>query len=219
MTSGFKLTRLVWVLLFLLFFTGSHKAFSQKFFIGYGMSVYTDLMFLEETADYPGSTSPESTVKGSILTGSLEMKFNLVEFGPEAALSLSAGPSLGTMLFDNGEDFGIGNLKLPVYLQFDYGTLSTYGSVNHIGFGLGIGYEYNKFNLVGEPFIPAYGTLSARAGFRFYNKYKEAREIAFKFGFPKTTTSERHIESLEDAFELEHRIMAMQLSFIMYWNY
>ena len=201
--------RLVLPLLFLLL---SHAGYSQKFFIGYGLGLYTDLVISKNVE------TNYTNVSYSMLTLGLEMKYNLVEFSPESALSISTGPSFGAMNMGGSDMTSFGNLKVPVYVQYDFGTLSTYGAVSKFGFGIGAGYEYNVLGVFTDTESVQMSTFSLRGGFRYYNNAYAAREIAVKFGFP-TKVEYEEFEIIEEPKTYEHNVTTVQLSFILYWNY
>ncbi len=196
----------------LLFLLLSHAGYSQKFFIGYGLGLYTDLVISKNVE------TNYTNVSYSMLTLGLEMKYNLVEFSPESALSISTGPSFGAMNMGGSDMTSFGNLKVPVYVQYDFGTLSTYGAVSKFGFGIGAGYEYNLLGVFTDTESIQTSTFSVRGGFRYYNNAYAAREIAVKFGFP-TKVEYEEFEIIEEPKTYEHNVTTVQLSFILYWNY
>lgn len=200
--------RLVLPLLFLLL---SQAGYSQKFFIGYGLGLYTDLAISKNVE------TNNTHVSYSALTLGLEMKYNLVEFSPESALSISTGPSFGAMNMGGADMSEFGNFKVPVYVQYDFGTLSTYGAVSKFGFGIGAGYEYNVLGVFTDTESVQMSTFSLRGGFRYYNNAYVAREIALKFGFPAKVESE--FGDVEEPSTDEFNYTTVQLSFIFYWNY
>jgi hypothetical protein len=201
-----------------LFLCLSNSAHAQKFFIGYGLSIYTDYAFVSPVEAVEDESS--NTFGASFLSVSAEMKYNVHEFNSETALSIAASPRLGTMTFNNFDGFG--NLSIPVYAQIDFGNLSTFDSKKDIGFGLGVGYQFDTYNLFsGEGF--SVSSLALRGGFRYFNRNNKAREIALKYALPSTTEIETSffnpITNESELIPVEFKVSTIQLTWILYFNY
>ncbi len=198
--------------------SSSQSVNAQKFFIGYGLSIYTDFAFLSPTEDLGFESSNSFGV--SILSLSAEMKYNLHEFNSETALSIAASPRIGAMQFNDFEGFG--NFSIPVYAQMDFGNLSTFDSKKDVGFGIGVGYQYDAFNLFsGEGF--SVGSLALRGGVRYFNRNNKAREVAIKYALPATTelTATGYDPITFESYEIpvEFNVTSVQLTWILYFNY
>lgn len=208
----------------------SNAVVGQKFMIGYGLSAYTDLAFVSAVnADYE---VPTSTLF-SLVSLSAEMKYNVKEFNSDMALSVAASPGLGLMSSMFGTGNGVGNLKIPVYLQLDFGNLSTFESMKDKGFGIGLGIEYHNLGLFGGNSSDENNTNvapviapAARLGYRYFNRNNNSREIALKIGLPAKTDAEfeTQIQNIDGTFETitateEVKITSVQLSWIVYFNY
>ncbi len=205
------------IVAFLLITIGFQPVKAQKFFIGYGLSVYTDLAFLSTSEDLGGGSSNELGI--SLLSISAEMKYNIHEFNSETALSIAASPRIGMMTFGDFEGFG--NFSIPIYAQIDFGNLSTYDSKKNSGFGLGVGYQFDRYNLFGGEGFSA-GSLALRGGYRYFNRNNKAREIAIKYALPTTVEIDTEIFDAfgdSETIPVEFNVSTVQLTWILYFNY
>lgn len=207
--------KLVLLISTVLFFSISNEVSAQKFVIGYGLSIYTDIATIT-----PEGENSESDIGFSLLTASAEMKYNLYELNSDMAISLASSPAFGLMNFD-GE--GIGNFRLPLYAQFDFGNLSTFDSTKDFGIGLGIGYVFEGYNIFGDQESFSGGGLGARLGFRYFNRNNSAREIALKATFPRDMDIETRITNPvtgdSEIVTTGIPVASYQLSWILYFNY
>ncbi len=206
-----------------LFLFSSKDSLGQKFIIGYGLSIYTDMaIFSPQSAD---ELNQSSDLGISIISLSAEMKYNLREFNTDLALSVASSPSIGMMTWSNQTVSGFGNLRIPLYVQLDYGNLSTYESMKNFGIGIGIGYQFDRYNLFGDADGISIGTVATRLGLRYFNRNNKSREVALKVGLPKTITTTYTTDVVENGdviereFEYDTKITSFQLSWILYFNY
>lgn len=210
--------------LLLFFALSASNVSAQRFIIGYGLSVFTDLAIFdpEVPADQNEYSSGKST-EFSGLSLSAEMKYNIMEFNSDLALSVASSPSVGIMTIDNNTSTSFGNLRLPLYVQLDFGNLSTFESMKNMGVGIGFGYEYDIYGLIGDSDPISLGTPAARLGVRYFNRNNSAREIALKVGLPATGTVTKDITDYNsgETYTVSHdtKITAFQLSWILYFNY
>ena len=181
--------------------------------IGYGMSVCTELITVNYTDNYIYYIEPRAGI--NLLSFSIEMKYNLYEFNEDLALSISSSPGVGLGV-PISED-GLGNVRLPIYAQIDYGKLSTSSTSNRVGIGIGLGYQFETYNLFGEIDKVSFGTVAGRIGFRFF----DTTELAFKIGFPKLIPqpSSDHRPDFYSYPERQAHITSYHLSLIFYLNY
>lgn len=216
---------LITALSLFLIFSAHKESSAQKFIIGYGLSFYTDVAITAPVqSSLPDGSTADTQFDFSIISLSLEMKYNVYEFNTDLALSVATSPSFGISTFEGGmsEASGFGNVRIPVYLQLDYGNLSTFESMKNFGVGIGIGYQFDNYGLFGENETLSFGTVAARVGFRYFNRNNKSREIAIKAGLPKTyTRTHEYFDSSDEAVEsnLEQKITSFQLSWILYFNY
>ena len=194
---------------------GAKGGFAQKFMIGYGVSIYSDIVASKSTS----STGNDiKAFRFNIFSMSLEMKHNLFEFSENLALSIAASPGFGIGAVINND--GVGNVRLPIYAQLDYGKLSTFPNTQDYGVGIGIGYQHDFYNLIRDGSeLFSIGTVAARVGFRCGH----TTEFALKIGFPKTLrlpfTRTVGIYGNQETYYKNVQINSYQLSFIYYWNY
>lgn len=211
----------------LLFIFSVKQSNAQKFFIGYGLSLYTDMaVFAPEPIE---GQSMDASYNFSVISLSAEMKYNIYEFNSDLAFSVASSPSFGIMISSSNSDYysnmGYGNLRIPIYAQLDYGNLSTFESMKNFGVGIGIGYQYDIYNLFGDAESISLGTVGTRLGIRYFNRNNKSREIAVKVGLPKTvktkTFSEMYINGdyIKMEQEIDTKITSIQLSWILYFNY
>jgi hypothetical protein len=198
---------------------------AQKFMIGYGFSAFTDVAFLETDPLVQGAEST-SDVGFSIVTASVEMKFNVYEFNSDMALSVASSPAVGLMSFGQvggvdaqGNDFG--HFRIPFYAQFDYGNLSTFESLKNFGVGIGLGYQFGGYSIFSPDYSIGGNGLVGRLGFRYFNRNNAAREIALKYEFPREVDIETDIFLDGDLRSVEGTgtLSSVALSFILYFNY
>lgn len=194
------------------------EAYSQKFMYGYGFSIFSDWTFFTTVEAHESLIDKYSIAGISYLSISGEAKYNLTEFNSDLALSLATSPSIGTMVFPDNHWFG--NLRLPLYVQLDYGNLSTFECMKNMGIGLGFGYQFDIYGLFGESEPLTLGSLAARLGVRYFNRNNRSREIAIKMTLPKTVELNSYEGngnlSVEDD---EIKVTSVQLSWILYLNY
>jgi len=197
------------------------QANAQKFMIGYGISVYTDLAFISaESSDIAGEDLDDLGI--SLATLSLEMKYNVHELNSDMAISVASSPALGLMSFTEG-DGNIGHYRIPIMAQFDWGNLSTFESLKDFGVGFGIGYQFASYGIFGDQSALSANGLVSRLGFRYFNRNNAAREIAIKYEFPREVEQDieifnpvtNDIESVTTSYDLS----SVSLSFILYFNY
>jgi hypothetical protein len=78
-----------------------------------------------------------------------QIRLTLIEFNKNSTFSLSIFPSLGiTVAYGrNNEELGIGHVALPAFLEYNFGTMSTFSFTKNHGITLGLGMEYIIFPL------------------------------------------------------------------------
>ncbi len=78
-----------------------------------------------------------------------QIRLNLIEFNKNSSFSISMFPNLGiTIAYGrNNEDIGIGNVALPLFLEYNFGPMSSLSFTKNQGFSLGLGMEYILFPL------------------------------------------------------------------------
>lgn len=193
---------------------GTKNSSAQSFMIGYGMSLFSDIVTVKYTDNHIYYIEPHVGV--NFFSASLEMKINLYEFNDELALSISSSPTVGLGAPLN--DDGLGNFRVPIYAQIDFGKLSTFSSSKNVGVGIGLGYQFEVYNVVGEKGPITFGTVAARIGFRFFS----VNELAFKIGLPKLIPDPHLSDATPDALYNPSRqahIASYQLSLIYYLKY
>lgn len=195
---------------------------AQRFMIGYGIAVYTDIAFLN--SDFTDDEGSEINSTGfSLATLSVEMKYNLHEFNSDLALSAASSPALGLMTFSNSNSDNLGHYRVPIMAQLDWGNLSTFESLKDFGVGLGIGYQFAAYNLFGEGNSLSANGMVARLGFRYFNRKNAAREIAIKYEFPREVEQEYEVFDFNNPSPVtqtvQYDLSSVSLSFILYFNY
>lgn len=226
MQSKITKSLLITALSLFVFLFSNKDSLGQKFIIGYGLSVYTDMAIFSPESN--SDLNIESDLGISILSVSAEMKYNLYEFNSDLAFSVASSPSIGIMINNNlgdNDNSGFGNLRIPVYAQLDYGNLSTFESMKNFGIGIGIGYQFDRYNLFGDAEGISVGTVATRLGIRYFNRNNKSREVALKVGLPKTITDTYNTvvfengDAVEREIEIDTKITSFQLSWILYFNY
>ncbi len=171
--------------LFCFFELNSFQAFSQKLMHGYGLSFCSDFLFVRPEGIGANGEGFKVETGFSLFSASAELKYNLHVFNSDLALSAASSSGIGIMLYTRGEGTTlVGDLRIPIYIQLDYGALSTFESSKKIGIGIGLGYEYDIYGFFSNS--KSFATPSARIGLRYFNRKNRAREVALRFGFPKS---------------------------------
>lgn len=207
---------------------GAGDATAQRVAYGYGASAFSDVYFVEPSSLPQSITQRESSTEFAIMSVSAEVKVNVIEFNTDMCISLATAPNFGLSFGNNDMDeFYFGNVKVPLWVQFDYGAISTFESMKDYGFGIGFGFEYNNLGILGEAsdLYSGFMTPSVRASFRYITRNASAREIAIKYGFRTSVTGVARFEQVDQSGvqlvdqEYTADISALQISFIMYLNY
>lgn len=225
----YKILKFLTFSIFLIFISFNNST-AQKFRIGYGVSVLTDVSITSHQKP-PGlnlkSDDFQTTLGISPLSLSAEMKYNLHEFSPNLAISVASSPGLGLSSVNPiAGKGGFGNVRVPVYIQFDSGCLSTRETDASIGFSIGIGYQLDSYGIFSKNKSLSFGSAAARFAVNYYNAYHHLRAIALKVGIPKTITSRNTYESQKDQYgkreeyelDVDTRIAFIQLSWIFYFH-
>lgn len=121
-------------------------------------------------------------------------RFDVYEPSDNFGIGINASPSLGVTISDDG----IGSLNLPGYLSLNFGAGSTYSTASNFGGFIGVGYEFNKINLIASgddiyedcPTCPTFEKPSSAwaqplfiGGVRWWSGRDVLYEVSFKYGF------------------------------------
>lgn len=183
---------------------------------GFGWSVMGDFGQNQKYATYNpyasfGDTTFEKVRRAtgySVLSMGLDNHFILHQFGRDRSVSLNIYPVIGFGLTRSR----ILNITLPVFINFNSGAVSTYGTKKNIGYNIGIGAEYFKAGLIGISenyriydfedcqYIGYSKKLTniihpaINFGARFFTKGGHAQELNLKYGMWATDTYDKYNE-------------------------
>ena len=127
----------------------------------------------------------------SIFSIGYNIRYNLFEPSDNFGVGISASPTLGLTVTDDG----FGSFNIPVFATINLGAGSTYSSTTNMGFFIGAGYEFTKLGLVGGAdkyespnvtnydLISSWGSLIAVTGVRWWTKSNRLSELTLKYGF------------------------------------
>jgi len=182
----------------------------NKVFHGIGYTAILDIIKTPSTQlNYSGldqNGNPTSITENVQLTGFSFMtliyrfRYNIYELSDNRAIGLSASPALGLSLFLGSSDYpngiggnmvGLGDIDLPIFLEWESGAGSTYSSSSNYGgmLGAGLDYYYLPFSnsgLTSESGDPitypkySYVQFALEGGIRYWNKINRLHEINLK---------------------------------------
>ena len=214
------------LLLCTLFSFTSLLAFSQgladRFISSLGGTYFLDYSATPVKAEWiDDASSPyweyRATSSFSVYTFIYTARLNMAEPSDNLAVSASASPSLGVIF----SEVGLGGINVPVTVNLDFGAGATYHTTHNAGGTFGLGVEYNKIGLIptGEYSSEDYKTSWIQpvviAGFRYWNKRNNLREINLKFGMG---SAQDYRESQSEDLTTR-RALTARLSFIKFLNY
>ena len=236
---------------------GDGPSKSGRLFKGFGISVLSQ--FEESpvaltpyyTTSYNnvfGTRMVEQTGNNAVRYGTFSIescayivRYNLIEMGSNASISIAAAPSVAFsfgILTVNGaadqnanEDTpGLLSVNIPAFIEFNYGNVSTFSADKDMGFVFGAGYEFTKSPLIiptpptgvgndGSTYVPLNTTTLwfepvVELGIRFWNSNSHARELNLKYGFGTPLTYEDNTGANKTA-----NSWTIRLSYIFYTNY
>ena len=111
----------------------------------------------QEVAEY--REIPVQSFINNVLSGGVEVRYNLTEFNDDQALALSVPISFGIGHVTQPPNIsgknhhvanapGYGSFQLPVMAKLYFGAGATSESTSYTGFSLGFGIEFNKLGVV-----------------------------------------------------------------------
>lgn len=154
--------------------------------------VYTDL---NDSIAYEYNNNFAFTYFSLVYT----FRFDVVEPSDNFGVGINVSPSLGLARSDNG----FGSFNIPAYLTLNFGAGSTYSTASNIGGYFGVGYEFNKIDLIStgdgyeeefydprtnEPIViegpkTSWAEPMLIGGIRWWSKSEKLMELSIKYGF------------------------------------
>ncbi|MFO7868230.1 MAG: hypothetical protein R6U95_02905 [Bacteroidales bacterium] len=227
--------KIIIFILLSIFCMQSHAQISNWFFSSVGMSLVTD--FHISSSDLQTKT-PEYGEE--YVTSYQHMQFNFVSFhfgqrvnlipiSSDMSVSLQVKPKIAYgvayEVFDGGSWYNF-EFQAPIFLEYNYGIVSQYGSKKNVGFVVGAGVAYTMSPMYGysvsadnvtlEEYKKSWLTVVGELGFRYINKKNIVKEIFFTYGMGKDA---KEFINFDGELQKEKQPFSCQLSFSRIINY
>ena len=132
-------------------------------------------------------------VSYSFLSLIYTLRLNIYEFSVNNTIGINASPSFGLSV----SDYGYLSFNLPIYLTYNFGAGSIYGSEKNKGVYFGLGYEFTRINIITtdkytigfassfEDVVPqnSWHQPILITGYRWLSKKDKLWEVSFKYGW------------------------------------
>src|SRR5689334_4419462 len=221
-------------------FTSSPQGFKHRYFVAYGISPLLDFGTGPGQVTYPAYNTNYSdtscflhqTSYFSLIAGSYQGRYNILEPGENLAISVKAKPTLG---FSISRD-GLCGFYIPVGVGLEVGNGATYQSTANMGFTLTAGYALNINPLfkLGEVYDQmdnynnvdvkgSWGSPFVSAGVRYWTKTNKLREINILYGFTSNDDIPANAEQIgirgDESLTRFQTSYMFALTWMIYLNY